>query len=216
MKLNDMNIAGAIFDVDGTLLDSMGAWSDAGSRYMRSVGVLPPPTLDADILRMSLAEAATYMQTLGVNKTVEEIHAGYNSVMDEFYANQVCARPGVHGFLAQLKSAGARICVATASDRYQVETALAHVGVDKYVERIFTCSELHTAKHEPVVFDAAREYMGTDTAATWVFEDARHAACTAKNAGYRVCGVYDPSEPDQIGLRAVADLYIKSFEEFSI
>lgn len=215
MKLNDMNIAGAIFDMDGTLLDSMGAWCDAGSRYMRSLGLTPPLTLDDDLLRLSLAEAAAYMQALGVNKPVEEIQAGFNSMMDEFYVNQVCARPGVNEFLSRLRRAGARICVATASDRYQVETALAHAGVDTYIERIFTCTELNTGKHEPFIFNAAREFMGTDIAATWVFEDARHAAYAAKSAGYKVCGVYDASEPDQPGLRAVADVYIKSFEEFS-
>lgn len=215
MKLNGLNIAGAIFDMDGTLLDSMGAWYDAGSCYMRSQGVPPPPTLNDDLLRLSLAEAAAHMQALGVNKPVEQIHAGFNSMMDEFYATQVCARPGVREFLARLSRAGVRISVATASDRTQVETALAHTGIDTYIERIFTCTELHTGKHEPVVFNAARAFMGTDIAETWVFEDARHAACTASNAGYRVCGVYDPSEPDQPGLRAVADIYIRSFEEFS-
>lgn len=215
MKLNEMNIAGAIFDMDGTLLDSMGAWYDAGSRYMRSLDMTPPPTLNDDLLRLSLAEAAAHMQALGVNKPVEEIQAGFNSMMDEFYASQVCARPGVPEFLARLRRAGVRVCVATASDRYQVEMALAHAGIAQYIERIFTCTELHTGKHEPAIFNAAREFMDTDINATWVFEDARHAAATAKNAGYKVCGVHDPSEPDQPGLRVVADVYIKSFEEFS-
>ena len=215
VKLNGLNIAGAIFDMDGTLLDSMAAWYDAGSRYMRSLGMTPPPSLNHDLLRMTLAEAAAHMQALGVNKPVEEIHAGFNSVMDEFYACQVRARPGVPEFLARLSSAGVRICVATASDRYQVEMGLAHAGLARYIERIFTCTELHTGKHEPAIFNAAREFMGTDKSATWVFEDARHAACTAKNAGYRVCGVFDPSEPDQSGLRAAADVYVKSFEEFA-
>ena len=214
MQINDMNIAGAIFDMDGTLLDSMGAWYDAGSRYMRSLGMTPPPTLDDDLLRLSLAEAAAHMQALGVDKPVDAIQAGFNSMMDEFYGSQVRPRPGVPEFLERLRSAGVRICVATASDRYQVETALAHAGIATYIERIFTCTELHTGKHEPLIFNAAREFMGTDIAATWVFEDARHAAGTAKAAGYKVCGVHDPSEPDQAGLRAVADIYIKSFEEF--
>lgn len=214
MKLNDMNIAGAIFDMDGTLLDSMGAWYEAGPRYMRSLGMTPPPELSDDLLRMNLVESAEHVRSLGVNKPVDEIQDGINSMMDEFYANQVRARPGVREFLLQLRRAGVRICVATASDRYQVETALASAGIDNFIERIFTCTELHTGKHEPLIFNVAREFMGTDIAASWVFEDARHAAETARRAGYKVCAVYDPSEPDQSGLRAAADIYIKSFEEF--
>lgn len=209
------NIKAAIFDMDGTLLDSMGAWYTAGSRYMESLGITPPPTLNEDILRMSLTEAAAHMQGLGVDKPVDEIRAGFNATMDDFYGNHVKARPGVEDFLIKLRDAGVRICVSTASDRYQVEMALRHAGLDGYIERIFTCTELNTGKHESKVFDAAREFMGADKADTWVFEDARHAAETAKKAGYRVCGIYDPSEPDQKGLENIADVYIREFTELT-
>lgn len=209
----NMNIKGAIFDMDGTLLDSMGAWYTAPGRYMRAQGIEPPDTLNDDVLRMSLAEAARHMQKLGVALSEEDIQQGFNETMDDFFANEVRARPGVPEFLEKLSGAGVRICVSTASDRYQVEMALAHAGIAGYIERIFTCTELNTHKHESRVFDAARDYMGTDISETWVFEDARHAAQTAKSAGYNVCGIYDPSEPDQEGLRATADVYIESFEE---
>lgn len=208
-----MDIKAAIFDMDGTLLDSMGAWLTAGSRYMRSLGMTPPPTLDDDILRMSIIEAATHMQGLGIPKTVGEIQDGFNATMDDFFENQVQPRPGVPEFLEKLKKMGVRICVATASDRKQVEAALKHAQIFRYIERIFTCTELATGKHESKVFDVAREFMGADIEHTWVFEDARHAAGTAKKAGYKVCGVCDPSEPDQEELRAIADVYVLSIEE---
>ena len=213
ISMKDMNIKAAIFDMDGTLLDSMGAWYTAGSRYIRSLGMTPPPTLDEDILRLSLAEAAVYMRDLGVDKPLDEIQAGFNSVMDDFYFNHVEARPGVTEFLEKLRAKGVPMCVSTASDRYQVEAALKRVGIFHYFGRIFTCTELSTGKHEPRIFDAAREFMGTDAGDTWVFEDARHAACTAKNAGYRVCGVADASEPDQAELEKIADIYVREITE---
>ena len=213
MKIGNSDIAGAIFDMDGTLLDSMGAWVTVGSDYMHLQGMTPPPTLDDDILRLTLADAAAHIRSLGVNKPAHEIQAGINAVMDDFFLNRVEARPGVREYLERLRNAGVRICVATASDRTQVENGLRHAGILGYIERIFTCTELNTGKHEPKVFDAAREFMGTDIDATWVFVDARHAAQTAKSGGYRVCGIYDPSEPDQDELREAADVYIKSFEE---
>lgn len=213
MKLRNMEITGAIFDMDGTLLDSMGTWYTVGSDYMRGLGMTPPPTLDEDILRLTLADAAEHIRALGVDKPAGEIHAGINAVMDDFFLNRVKARPGVAEFLEKLKNAGVRVCVATASDRTQVENGLKHAGIFHYIERIFTCTELNTGKHETRVFDAAREFMGTDIASTWVFEDARHAAQTAKSGGYKVCGISDPSEPDQEELRRTADVYIRSFEE---
>jgi len=212
----DMLITGAIFDMDGTLLDSMGAWYTAGSRYIRSLGMTPPPTMDEDILRLSLAEAAVYMRDLGVNKPLDEIQAGFNAVMDDFYFNEVEARPGVHEFLETLKKKGVPMCVSTASDRYQVEAALKRTGLFGYFGSIFTCTELNTGKHESKIFDAAREFMGTNTDTTWVFEDARHAAGTAKKAGYKVCGICDASEPDQKELEEIADVYVVSVEELNI
>ena len=213
MKLREFEITGAIFDMDGTLLDSMGTWYTVGSDYMRSLGMEPPPSLDEDILRLTLEDAAAHIRSLGVDKPVSEIHAGINSVMDDFFLNRVECRPGVIGFLERLKAAGVGITVATASDRVQVENGLKHAGIFHYIDRIFTCTELDTGKHEPKVYEAARRFMNADISSTWVFEDARHAAQTAKRGGFRVCGVFDPSEPDQNELKEASDVYIRSFEE---
>lgn len=213
MKIRGIDITGAIFDMDGTLLDSMGTWYTVGSDYMRSLGMTPPDSLDEDILRLTLEDAAKHIQSLGVDKPVGEIHADINGVMDDFFLNRVECRPGVKAFLEALRAAGVPITIATASDRVQVENGLKHAGIFRYIDRIFTCTELGTGKHETKVFDAAREFMGTGIESTWVFEDARHAAQTAKSGGYKVCGIYDMSEPDQAELEMTADVYIRSFEE---
>ena len=213
MKILGIEITGAIFDMDGTLLDSMGTWYTVGSDYMRSLGMTPPETLDEDILRLTLEDAAKHIQSLGVDKPVHEIHAGINGVMDDFFLNRAECRPGVIDFLEKLKAAGVPMCVATATDRTQVENGLRHAGIDGYFGRIFTCTELNTGKHEPKVFDAAREFMGSDISSTWVFEDARHAIQTAKKVGYKVLGIFDASEPDQQEIMDTADVYIKEFTE---
>ena len=207
-----MGIKGAIFDIDGTLLDSMGAWRTVGSDYMRRRGFVPPDDLDATLLRMSLIEGAEYISSLGVPGTPERLRLEMNEMVDEFYRERVCARAGVPELLRALSAAGVRVCVATATDRAQVEAGLKHTGIARYIERIFTCTELETTKHEALIFNTARDFMGTPTAETWVFEDARHAAETAKRAGFRVCAIFDPSEPDQEGLKAAADVYLTTFE----
>ena len=117
-------------------------------------------------------------------------------------------------FKAGPKETFFHVCVnETCRHRVQVENGLKHAGIFHYIDRIFTCTELDTGKHETKVFDTAREFMGTDIESTWVFEDARHAAQTAKSGGYKVCGIFDPSEPDQAELEKTADVYIRSFEE---
>lgn len=207
-----MAITGAIFDMDGTLLDSMDAWYAVPSDYMRAMGMSPPADLNAAVLRMSLEEAADYMRALGVPGSADDIRIGMNALMDDFYKEKVAPKPGVIEMLRAFENRGVKMCVATASDREHVEAGLARAGIIGYIRRIFTCTEMSTTKHSPTIFHAAREYMGTDMASTWVFEDARHAAHTAKKAGYRVCGVFDSSEPDQQGLMSSADLYLKTFE----
>jgi phosphoglycolate phosphatase-like HAD superfamily hydrolase len=129
MKIRGIEITGAIFDMDGTLLDSMGTWYTVGSDYMRSLGMTPPETLDEDILRLTLEDAAKHIQSLGVDKPVHEIHAGINGVMDDFFLNRAECRPGVIDFLEKdgeilqfLKSV------------YR----LAEFHVERYIERGFT------------------------------------------------------------------------------
>ncbi len=199
--------------MDGTLLDSMPAWATVGRDFMLSKGVPPPPDVDANMLRMSLTEAAEYLRELGVEESPEAIRAGLNRYVDGFYQNTAALKPGVAEFLRALRAAGVRMCVATASDRAQAEAAFARTGVLEHFDRVLTCTEIGTTKAEPLIFDAARAVMGTPRETTWVFEDARHAAETARRAGYPVCAVFDASEPDRAGLAAASDLYLESFAQ---
>ena len=180
---------------------------------MLSKGVPPPPDVDANMLRMSLTEAAEYLRELGVEESPEAIRAGLNRYVDGFYQNTAALKPGVAEFLRALRAAGVRMCVATASDRAQAEAAFARTGVLEHFDRVLTCTEIGTTKAEPLIFDAARAVMGTPRETTWVFEDARHAAETARRAGYPVCAVFDASEPDRAGLAAASDLYLESFAQ---
>ncbi len=199
--------------MDGTLLDSMPAWASVGRNFMLQKGLTPPPEVDEAMLRMSLTEAASYLQGLGVDEPPARIQAGLNGLVDDFYRNAAPLKPGVKPFLAALHAAGVRMCVATASDRAQAEVAFARLGILALFDGILTCTQLHTTKAEPILFDAARTLMGTARETTWVFEDARHAAETARRAGYPVCGIFDASEPDRDGLTAASCLYLTAFSD---
>ncbi len=207
-------LRGAIFDFDGTLFDSMFVWDGSSIRYLRSIGIEPEPDTDEQVGRMSLLQTARYFrEKYAIPQTVEEIMQGINRTVEDLYFYKVQPKDGVIEFLKELQARGVIMCIATATDRYQIEAALRRCDMDGFFSEIFTCSEVGHGKDEPIIFRRAREHMGTPKAATVVFEDAAHAAQTAKADGFPVAAVYDPSEAQQEELRAAADSFIESFND---
>ena len=207
-------LKGAIFDFDGTLFDSMFVWDGSSAKYLRSIGIEPDPDTNEQVGRMSLLQSARYFRKkYAIPYTVDEIMDGINRTVEDLYFYKVQPKDGVIEFLKELKARGVTLCIATATDRYQIDAALRRCGMDGLFSEIFTCSEVGHGKDEPIIFRRAREFMGTPKAATVVFEDAAHAAKTAKADGFKVAAVYDPSEERQEELRAAADHFIKSFND---
>lgn len=208
-----MKIKLAVFDFDGTLFDSMYVWDTAGESYLRSLGKTPSPDLREDLKTLSLYQAAEYfISEYGVGLTPDEVVAGINLTVEQAYVNDVLPKAGVEAFLKELKSDGTTLCIATATDRYPIEAALKRCGMEQYFDAIFTCSEVGHGKDAPIIFRRAMEHFGADRGSTLVFEDALHAAQTAKSDGFRVVAVYDPSEKQQTELRRIADFCLDSFE----
>ena len=208
-------ITGAVFDVDGTLLDSMSVWDTIGEDYLRSIGYQPRENLNEVFKDMSLAQAARYYQTeYGVTLSIEEIMDGVNSLLERFYRGQAQLKPGAGEFVRELSRRGVKLCIATATDRYLVEAALERCGVLSYFGRIFTCTEAGHGKDEPDIFEAALLFLGTEKSKTVVFEDALYAVRTAKGDGFPVAAVYDSHEKRQEELKALADIYLTDFSEF--
>lgn len=207
-------LRGAIFDFDGTLFDSMYVWDGSSVKYLRSIGIEPDPDTDERVGRMSLLQAAQYFrERYSIPHTADEIMQGINRTVEDLYFYKVQPKDGVIEFLHKLRSQSIRMCIATATDRYQIEAALVRCGMDGFFSEIFTCSEVGHGKDEPDIFRRAREHMGTPKSETAVFEDAAHAAMTAKADGFPVVAVYDPSEAKQSELRAAADHFITSFRD---
>ena len=149
-----MRIRGAIFDVDGTLLDSMFIWDTIGEAYLRSIGYEPREDLNEVFKNMSLLQAARYYQTeYGVTLCVDEIMDGVNTMLERYYCFEAPLKPGAAELLAWLQKNGVKLCVTTATDRYLVEAALKRCGVLSYFGRIFTCGEVGRGKDEPHIFE---------------------------------------------------------------
>ena len=209
-----MRIRGAIFDVDGTLLDSMFIWDTIGETYLRSIGYQPKENLNETFKNMSLHQAARYYQTeYGVTRSIDEIMDGVNAMLERYYRFEVPLKPGVAELLERLRQSGVRLCIATATDRHLVEAALDRCGVLSCFGEIFTCNEVGHGKDEPDIFEEALRFLGTRREETLVFDDALYAVRTAKEAGFPVAAVYDSHERSQAEVRARSDLYLEDLTQ---
>lgn len=210
-----MIIKGAIFDADGTLLDSMQIWMEAGSRWLKSKGIEPEPGLGDKLFAMTMTEAADYLKkNYGISMEIPEIVAELNHLVQDAYLNEIPLKDGVEEMLEWLWRNGIDITIATATDWELIEGALKHLGMRHYFHGIFTCSQIGVGKDKPDIYLKAAECMGTVPKETWVFEDALHGLLTAKRAGFRTVGVYDAASEDwQEQLKEQADIYGKDMFE---
>ena len=209
-----MRIRGAIFDVDGTLLDSMFIWDTIGEAYLRSIGYQPKENLNETFKNMSLHQAARYYQTeYGVTLSIDQIMDGVNAMLERYYRFEVPLKPGVAELLERLRQDGVKLCIATATDRHLVEAALDRCGVLSCFGEIFTCNEVGHGKDEPDIFEVALRFLGTRREETLVFDDALYAVRTAKEAGFPVAAVYDSHERSQAEVRARSDLYLEDLTQ---
>ena len=208
-----MKIKCAIFDFDGTLFDSMFIWDNIAETYLRSVGKIPKPNVREDVRELSLYQSACYFQReYDIALSVKQIMTGINQTIEHFYINELLPKPGVIEFLEQMQKSEISMCIATASDRYQIEVALKRCKMQKYFDSIFTCSEVGYGKNEPVIYRKAIESFEANRCETIVFEDALHAVQTAKKDGFTVVAVFDNSEMRQDEIRNLSDFYMESFE----
>ena len=209
-------IKGAIFDFDGTLVDSMFIWDTFGEDYLRTLGKEPRENLSETFKTFTLEQAAEYYRkNYGVTLSVEEIVDAVNDMVAEIYRTKVTLKDGVREFLEALKSQGVKMCVATVTDRPIVEDVLCNLGIRDFFTEIFTCAEVGYNKETPHIYRVALEALGTKKDETVVFEDALYALMTAKNDGFPVAAVYDKHEAKQIEMRSEADYYISDYEHFA-
>ena len=213
-----MRLNCAIFDMDGTLLDSMWKWDDLGIEVLRRQGAEPRPDYREVTIPMGVQSHARYcVEAYGLSCTPEDIIADMHNTMAEFYGSQVRCKPGVEKFLSILKMEGVTMYVATATDRPFVEAALKTAGIAHYFKGIITCAEAGADKGESAkIYEYAMKRMRGNKLDTVIFEDSWVAIRTAKAAGFRVAGIYDHASRQRWeDIKAAADYAYESWEELT-
>ena len=208
-------IKGAIFDLDGTILDSMFIWDTISEDYLRSLGKEPKENLTEVFRTFTLEQSAEYYRNhYGIELSVKEIVDGINNMVAEIYRTKVALKQGISDFLKRLQRSGVKMCVATVTDRPVVEDVLKRLNVREYFSEIFTCAEVGCNKETPEIYRQALKHLGTPKSETVVFEDVLHAIKTAKDDGFKVAAVYDSHELRQEAMKEISDYYVTNFDCF--
>lgn len=208
-------IKSAIFDVDGTLLDTMPFWSTVGSRMIGKLGFEPVEKLDENVLFMTLEESCAFIKNVySLSESAEEIKEHVVKEVADFYRFEATAKDGMPELLKYFKNNGVRMAIATAGDKRLVTAALMRLGLDGYFEEIFTCSELNVNKESADIYLYIANYLGSDSSETAVFEDILRAVRSAKSAGFITVAIEDAeSECDREEIKSIADFYVAAGEE---
>ncbi len=179
----------SIFDVDGTILDSMEVWNTLASQYVQSLGKVPEKNLDEIVSDMSLEQSATYLKNhYKINKQEERIISEILNFISDFYEYEVNLMPGFKEFISHYDSINV---IGTSCDEELVKIALNRLGVLNYFEDIITCSKVNKSKDDSDFYLACAQALKQRPEDIVVFEDADYCMDVARKVGFKVIKIKD-------------------------
>lgn len=187
-------IQAVIFDLDGTLVDSMWVWEAIDQDYFKGHGLEVPADLQKRISGMSFTETADYIREhFLIPDTIEEMKEIWNRMAEEKYAREVPMKEGAYAFICNLRKLGIKTGVATSNSKHLVEIALKAQGIRNMMDSVHTACEVSHGKPEPDIYLLVAEDLGVAPEHCLVFEDIVEGIWAGKRAGMRTCAVADPA-----------------------
>lgn len=201
---------GMIFDLDGTLLDSLWVWDAVDAAFLQRRGLAVPPDYAQAIAHLAFPEAAAYtIARFGLPETVDEVTAEWHGLAAAAYANDVQAKPGALDFVRAARARGVRIGAATSSEPALFAPCLRRLGLDQLFDTVVTVADVTRGKGFPDVYLLCAARLGQPAQQCAVFEDILKGIQGARAGGFYTVGVWDAaSAADQDVIARTADLYV--------
>ena len=209
------NIKACIFDLDGTLVDSMWMWPDIDREYLGRFGIEYDDNLKNEIDGISFHETAVYFKNkFGISDSVEKICKDWEDMAYDKYKNEVKEKRGCQKFLEQLKSKGIKMGIATSNKRSMVDVVLESLGMKNFFEVITTSDEVKKGKPAPDVYLTTAKLLNVEPKHCLVFEDVVAGIIAGKSAGMKVCAVEDDFTREvRQRKKELSDYYIDDYSE---
>lgn len=209
------NIEAVIFDLDGTLVDSMWMWKTIDIEYLARFGLEFPQDLQSSIEGMSFSETAVYFKKrFNLPDSIDQIKSDWNQMAWDKYLYEVPLKEGVREFLEYLKERQIPAGIATSNSRELVDLIIDKHNIREYFSSIRTSCEVEKGKPSPDIYLLVAKDLGVEPEKCLVFEDVIQGVMAGKNANMKVCAVYDDfSKNDDEEKIKLADYYISSMKE---
>lgn len=206
---------GVIFDLDGTLIDSMWVWDRIDENFLGRRGIAVPEDYLEKITPMGYEACADYtIERFGLKETRQQVMEEWYGMAVDAYSHDVSLKAGVREFLEYLRHHGVKMAIATASSLRLVLPVLKNNEIMDYFDNITTLQEVKRGKGFPDVYDLAAERMKTTSRTSVVFEDIREGIIGAKMGGYTAVGVYEEkSKASMEKIMELSDWFIYDFKE---
>lgn len=204
-----------IFDLDGTLVDSMWIWRSIDIAYLGRFGIELPEDLQSKIEGMSFDETAVYFkETFGIADDVEEMKRTWNEMAAEKYSREVPLKDGARELLACCRRQGIRLGIASSNSRELVGRIIQAHQLEGIFDCVLTGTDRYPGKPAPDIYLAVADRLGVAAADCLVFEDIAVGILAGKSAGMTVCAVEDAYSMHQLAeKKRLADYYIASYRE---
>lgn len=208
-------IKACIFDLDGTLVDSLGIWRDIDVRFFHEHGMEVPKDYDKKISHMNFMEMAVFTkEEYGFQESAEEIAQIWTDWSIEAYHKTIPSKPGAKEFLAYLKAHHFPIALATTNKKDLYEPCLKNNDMWQYFDYDLNVNDINSKKSEPKIYLTLAKMMNVKPEECLVFEDIFTAVKTAHDAGFKVAAIYDEkNEHDLEKIKETADYFIESYTD---
>lgn len=205
---------GAIFDIDGTILDSMSAWTKATTEFYRRKGISVNEKDFSYFATVTLTESFNYIKnTYNLNMSVDEIFSEFDGIILDEYKYNIPAKPFAVEYLKKLKSDGVKLSVATSARPAFCEAAFSRLGILELFDAFCYSDKVGTNKSKPDIYLLAAEKLNLAPQECAVFEDILTGIKSAKTAGFFTCAIYDETNKnDTDEIKRIADKYILSWK----